>query len=572
MEQIRPAPEAERVQRLEREVERLTSRLGKLERRAGLDGGAREATAAPTHGEALRWALYGEQWTGRVGLGVFFLGLVFLFQFSIEQGWLTPLVRVLFGVVLGAGFLLLGLRAAPRRPSYGAILLAGAIATFYATGWAASYLFELIGRPMALVWMSGVTLLALSLSWRQWQPSLASLGAMGGFATPFLLSADGVGVPELVIHASLVVLWTSVLFFARGWRSVLWTYLIGGASVLAVAAGSAEAGERWMVQAAVVLVWLLGAALPFWREASASGAESPAPRALVPFAIQLRLLGAGGSAAALALTDAVWNLPDRTVGGLFLLVALGYAAFAWLGTREPNFVARSAAPVAAALAATATFLLFPEGPLRWYAVAAQVGAYLYVGVGARFRGIEWVGHGLFAMAALNLLLRGMNGESVAFDPTSFAILATFIAGATASRWVATERGRAAYQFGCHLLLLIWLALEFGAIGTTSEWVTVAWGVYGAGMLVSALELGRRRRQHLHTLQLFAGSALTLAVLKLLAIDMAQVSALVRIPLFMGVGAALLALSALFQRSVAPRGAGGEVLATGTDGRGGAGGD
>src|SRR5690606_13313670 len=110
------------------------------------------ARAAVARERAERWALRGEQWTGRVGLALLFLGLVFLFQYSIEQGWITPLVRVLFGAALGAAFLWLGLRLQPRRPTYGALLLAGAIACFYATGWAASQLYGLIGHAAALGW------------------------------------------------------------------------------------------------------------------------------------------------------------------------------------------------------------------------------------------------------------------------------------------------------------------------------------------------------------------------------------------------------------------------------------
>ena len=48
------------------------------------------------------------------------------------------------------------------------------------------------------------------------------------------------------------------------------------------------------------------------------------------------------------ITNRLWALSDPETGTLFLAAALLYAAFAWIGTRRPNFVARSAAPVAAA--------------------------------------------------------------------------------------------------------------------------------------------------------------------------------------------------------------------------------
>ena len=237
-----PSPLEERFARLEARLEELGARLDALSVTSARAPTPPAPSPAALRERGERWALRGEQWTGRLGLGLLFLGLIFLFQYSIEQGWITPWVRVGFGATLGGTFLALGLRIERRRASYSAILLAGAIASFYATGWAAFQLYGLVSRPPALVWMAAVTVLALLLARRQAQPALASLGAMGGFATPFLLGAEPDAVLELVVYATLVVLWTAALYFSRGWRSVLWTYAVGGLAVLAVAGQHAGGG------------------------------------------------------------------------------------------------------------------------------------------------------------------------------------------------------------------------------------------------------------------------------------------------------------------------------------------
>lgn len=541
-----PTPPAvdDRLARLERRVEELVARLDSL---APPPASPDVAPSAALRERAERWALRGEQWTGRVGLALLFLGLVFLFQYSIEQGWITALVRVLFGLTVGGAFLGLGLRLEARRPSYSAILLAGAIACFYATGWAASQLYALVARPPALAWMAGVTLLALWMARRQARPALASLGATGGFATPFLLGAEPGAVPELVVYASLVVLWTAALYFARGWRSVLWTYTLGGLAVLAVAGHHAEGAGRPMVQAALLLTWTLGVVLPFVREAWASGEADPHPDALLPFALELRLLGVGGSAAVLGITDRLWALADQQVGALFIGVALLYAAFAWAGTRKPNFVARAAAPVAAALCATGTFLLLEEGPALWWTIGAEAFAFVYGGSRPRLRGLEWVGHGLFALLALSLLREAFFGAPAAFDALAWAHLGGLALAAAASSFVRPTRAAWAYRIAAHALLLVWLADEFEAREGGTEWVTLAWSAYGSVLLLLALEWGRRRAAATYAVQLVAASALGLAVVKLLIVDLSEVSALVRVLLFLGTGAALLALSSLFQR-------------------------
>ena len=42
-----------------------------------------------------------EGWIGKIGIGLLLFGLVFLFKYAVDQGWLTPFVRILFGLVLG---------------------------------------------------------------------------------------------------------------------------------------------------------------------------------------------------------------------------------------------------------------------------------------------------------------------------------------------------------------------------------------------------------------------------------------------------------------------------------------
>lgn len=48
-----------------------------------------------------------EWWLNKIGIGLLLFGLAFLFKFSIDQGWLSPPVRVGFGLALGVGLLVL---------------------------------------------------------------------------------------------------------------------------------------------------------------------------------------------------------------------------------------------------------------------------------------------------------------------------------------------------------------------------------------------------------------------------------------------------------------------------------
>ncbi len=553
----------ERVERLERMVSEIHARLD-LPPTEDVSAPAPAPTSTPTLRRArpagLRaevWALRSEQWLGRVGLGLLFLGLVYLFNYSIEQGWITPAVRVTVGVGIATVLLFVGLRLPPRRRSYGQILLAGALAVYYVSGFAAFQLYALVGQTLAFLYMTGVLVLALALARRRDQPALASLGAAGGFATPLLLSGAAEAVLELSIYSSLVVAWAGVLYWLRGWPSLLWTYTVGAVAALGIAAYAAQPGERAVVQAALALAWTLGAALPFVRGVVGGGAMKRRARGLVPVSLQLRALGVGATTAALLLTDRMWALRDTETGGLFLAFALLYAGFSWVGTREPNSVARAAAPVAAALCAAGTFLLLEESAVRFALLAAEAGFFVFGGSRRRFAGLEWVGHSLFGLLALSFLAESVSGARIAFDPLAWAQLATLLLAVAASTF-APGRTAVAYRLGAHSLFLIWLAKELGPYSSGTGVVTLAWGLYGAALLVAALQWRDRRSAVTHGLQLVAFSALALAVLKLLLVDMGRIATLWRVLLFMGFGAVLLGLSSLFkpdaEREEAPSGA------------------
>ncbi|MBW3629330.1 MAG: DUF2339 domain-containing protein [Gemmatimonadetes bacterium] len=542
----------ERVERLERMVMEIHTSLGLS------PGGAAgvqpppppDPPPAPASAPSLRredrWAHWGEQWLGRVGLGLLFLGLVYLFNYSIEQGWLTPVVRVAIGLAIAATLLLLGLRFEPRRRSFGQILLAGALAVFYVTGFAAFQLYQLVSYGAAFVYMAAVMALALALARRQDHPSLASLGALGGFATPLLLHRATPAVLELSVYSALVVAWTAVLYWLRGWPSLLWTYAVGSIAALSVAVQYAAGGERWMVQGALALTWVAGALLPFIRGIVRPQTALALRRGWgsIPAVVQLRVLGVGGTTAALYLTGRAWALPDDEIGALFLAAAAVYAFVAGVGSRRPNPVTGAGWPVAGALCATGSFMVLDHEAARVLLLGAEAMLFVCAGRLAGFAGLGGVGGTVFLFLAAGIAADSWEAPAAAMDSLAWAQLAALVWALVAARFVPQRRVARAYGLAAHALFLVWLAKELGSGANGTSMVTLAWGSYGALLLLLALLWRDRRSARTHGLQLVALSAIALAILKLMLVDLERVPVVWRIGLFMGFGAALLALSSL----------------------------
>ncbi|HET8655747.1 MAG TPA: DUF2339 domain-containing protein [Longimicrobiaceae bacterium] len=536
----------ERVARLERMVAEIHAHLGLPAERGAVRAPSPPAPE-PRLPRAERWAHLSEQWLGRVGLGLLFLGLVYLFNYSIEQGWITPVVRVAVGLAIGSALLVFGLRTRRGRGSYSQLLLAGAIAAYYVTGFAAYQLYALVSHGLAFLFLTLVMVLALVLARRQDRPSLASLGALGGLVTPLLLHRQSAAVVDLAAYAVLVIGWAGVLFWLRGWLSLLWTYAVGGLATLGIAASHAAVGQRWVVAAALGFCWALSGALPFVREHVRPHTARGLRRSwrVVPLPFQLRILGVGVTTAALYLVIDMWSLSDDASGALFLVLALAYGVFAWLGTRKPSPAARAAAPVAAALCAAAAFLLLHRaGMVAGVSILAAL--FVFAGSRARFAGTEWVGHTLYAILAVALVAAIGQPPRSALDPLGWAQFLQIVLLVVASRYVAPPAARWAYRLAAHALFLVWLALEAGALALGTGAVTLAWGLYGAVLLVAALQWRRRGATFTLALQLVAFSALALAVLKLLFVDLSRVAMLWRILLFLGFGGAFLGLSSLFK--------------------------
>lgn len=131
-----------------------------------------------------------EWWLNKIGIGLLLFGLAFLFKFSVDQGWLSPEVRVGFGLAVGASLIVTGLRVYEERRAFSQVLLGGGIGAFYTTGFAAYTLYALVPHALAFVFMVATTSLAFAFSIRQDQAVLSMIGAAGGFGTPFLLYTE----------------------------------------------------------------------------------------------------------------------------------------------------------------------------------------------------------------------------------------------------------------------------------------------------------------------------------------------------------------------------------------------
>jgi uncharacterized membrane protein len=196
------------------------------------------ATVAPSSPAAAPASLeerIGTRWAVWVGGAALAFGLVFLVQYSIEQGVFGPAARVVLGAlaslaVIGAGEWLRrsdrasGVLAGFPTASVPAILTAAGATGLFADVWAAEALYGFLGSGLAFV-VLGIVALATMAAALVHGPWLGVLGILGAYGTPLLVHSDA-PQPEALAGFLLVV--TGAAFGVarlRYWRWVAATAL-----------------------------------------------------------------------------------------------------------------------------------------------------------------------------------------------------------------------------------------------------------------------------------------------------------------------------------------------------------
>jgi hypothetical protein len=151
-----------------------------------------QPAAAPSSGGVGQMeAWLGGAWLSWLGGLCLLVGAIWFFKYAIEQGWISPWLRVGTGWVLGLVLLGLGEWATRRRMSWFASGVTGAgIGLGYIASYAASpLLYELIPLTGSYVVLSIVTAIGLIQAVRLNQVSTAVLALLGGFLTLVLLKS-----------------------------------------------------------------------------------------------------------------------------------------------------------------------------------------------------------------------------------------------------------------------------------------------------------------------------------------------------------------------------------------------
>ena len=176
--------------------------------------------------------LFGGNTIVKAGIGILFIGLAFLAKYAAEHAYVPVEVRLAGIGAAAVALLAFGWRLRLRRPDYAQVLQGGAVAVLYLTLFAAFRLYGVLGAMPAFVLMVAVAALAAALAVLQDARALAVIGALGGFATPLIVSTGSDNYVALFTYYFVLDAAIAAVAWSKTWRVL---NLIGFAATFLVA-------------------------------------------------------------------------------------------------------------------------------------------------------------------------------------------------------------------------------------------------------------------------------------------------------------------------------------------------
>ena len=188
----------------------------------------------PSAWEPIRRWLIGGNTIVKAGIAILFVGLAFLAKYAAEHSHLAPEVRLAAIGIVAIALLAVGWRLRHARPGYAQVLQGGAVAVLYLTLFAAFRYYGVLAAGPSFALMVVVAGLAAALAVLQDARSLAVVGALGGFATPLIVSTGSDSAAALFTYYFVLDVGIAAVAWFRTWRALnvvgfLGTFVIGTA-------------------------------------------------------------------------------------------------------------------------------------------------------------------------------------------------------------------------------------------------------------------------------------------------------------------------------------------------------
>jgi uncharacterized membrane protein len=168
----------------------------------------------------------GENLISKIGIIVLIIGVGIGAKYAIDKGWITPLMRVIFGYAVGFSLLGFAVKLKPKYHNFSSVLLSGGMAIMYFITYFAYSLYELIPQSAAFALMVIFTVFTVAAAIIYSRQVIAHVGLVGAYAVPFLLSNNSGNYSFLFTYTALINVGILAVSIKKYWKPLSYTAFI----------------------------------------------------------------------------------------------------------------------------------------------------------------------------------------------------------------------------------------------------------------------------------------------------------------------------------------------------------
>ncbi|MBX7172058.1 MAG: DUF2339 domain-containing protein [Pyrinomonadaceae bacterium] len=181
-------------------------------------------STAPTISENNNWEKFiGENLISKIGIVILIIGVAIGAKYAIDNNWITPLMRIVFGYFIGLGLIAFAIKLKPNYLNFSSVLLSGGMATMYFITFFAYSYYHLISQLSAFSTMLIFTIFTVLGSIVYNRQVIAQIGLVGAYAIPFLLSENTGKVEILFTYIAIINIGILAVSAKKYWKSLFYS-------------------------------------------------------------------------------------------------------------------------------------------------------------------------------------------------------------------------------------------------------------------------------------------------------------------------------------------------------------
>ncbi|GAB6444789.1 DUF2339 domain-containing protein [Bacillus cereus] len=483
--------------------------------------------------EEVDWEkLLGQVWLPRVFIFVLILGILWGFKAAVDSGFITEPIRAMLGFITSGLLLYVGERQIQKkRGALGQVLLGGSVVILILTTFATHNLYGLIGPGLAFALNVLWVIVAIYLSHRHNSQPISIIAAVAGFLIPYLIESKSGN--EFLLVGYEVLFFIALLYYSLLKKYVYLYFTSGGLLHVTLLALYFFAAIQDNVATVGIIVQHIFLLIAFLRKDLFINAQKAT--LFTSFILTQLWVGVGFSS-------------DQY--SIFLLVSfMVYAvlSFVYFGINKMKL--NVTLPIATY--ALAMFILdMANGEHIGLMFLIEGLIAFYVGLKAKTKTQTGVGLIVYVSGVAEILCSGINHvfslETIAWVMMISSLL--LIRKICSTLQVRNEEISNIMNvlFGSTAIAILMFITQIGGAATQnlsanvqSLTISSLWAIYAVAGVVYGVLSGNKN------IRLLGIGLLFLTLLKLIFIDMTNVSIIVRAILFIGLGFIGVALSRFF---------------------------